>query len=50
MNLILTINDVNIDKIYYFDPIHNTIMNNSKFIKIIYSDENIMLNGIYILL
>ena len=50
MNIVLTINNINIDKIYYLEPIHNTIMDNSEFIKIIYSDENIILNGIYILL
>jgi hypothetical protein len=34
--------------VYFLEPIKNNIMNNSEFIKIIYSDPLFALNGIYI--
>ena len=48
MNLVLDNNNYNINNIYYYDPVKNTVMEESKFIRIIYSDENIILNGIYL--
>tara|TARA_R110002012_G_scaffold39997_1_gene110246 strand:+ start:1160 stop:1612 length:453 start_codon:yes stop_codon:yes gene_type:complete len=50
MNVILTEENFDISNIYYNEPIQNTVMNNSKFIKIIYSNEYIILNGLYLLL
>jgi len=50
MNVILTEENFAISNIYYNEPIQNTVMNNSKFIKIIYSNEYIILNGLYLLL
>ena len=34
---------------YYTEPIQNIIMDNSQFIKIVYSTQDIILNGIYLL-
>lgn len=48
MNLVLDNNNYNINNIYYYDAVKNTVMDDSKFIRIIYSDENIILNGIYL--
>jgi hypothetical protein len=48
MNVILSSNQVNNSNIYYDEPIQNIIMDNSKFIKITYSTEDIMLSGIYL--
>lgn len=50
MNIVVTHNQFNSNNIYFNDPIQNTVMDNSKFIKLIYSNENIMLNGVFLLL
>jgi hypothetical protein len=50
MNIVITHNQYNNNNIYFNEPIQNTIMDNSKFIKILYSNENIMLNGIFLLM
>jgi hypothetical protein len=50
MNIVLTHNQFNSNNIYFNEPIQNTVMDNSRFIKLIYSNENIMLNGIFLLL
>ena len=49
MNVILTQDEYDISHIYYNEPIQNTVMNNSKFIKMIYSNEYIILNGVYLI-
>ena len=48
--MLLTLNNINIDinNILLCEPINNTVMDNSKFIRLIYSDKNIIMNGIYI--
>jgi len=46
MNIVLTDSQYDINNIYYGEPIQNTVMDNSKFIKILYSTEDIILNGI----
>jgi hypothetical protein len=50
MNVILTHNQFNKNHIYFYEPIENTIMDNSKFIKLVYSTEDITVNGIYLLM
>jgi|UniRef100_A0A6C0CIT6 hypothetical protein len=50
MNVILTPNQFNIQHIYFYDPIENTIMDNSEFIKLVYSTNDFICNGIYLLL
>lgn len=50
MNIVITHNQYNNNNIYFNEPIQNTIMDNSKFIKILYSNENIMLNGLFLLM
>ena len=50
MNIVLTHNQFNSNNIYFNEPIQNTVMDNSRFIKLIYSNENIMLIGIFLLL
>ena len=50
MNIVLTHNQFNSNNIYFNEPIQNTVMDNSKFIKLIYSNENIMMNGVFLLL
>jgi len=48
MNIVLPIEEVKINNTYFGDPIVNTVMDDSKFIKILYSNEFITLNGIFI--
>jgi len=50
MNVLLSVSQINIDNIYFMEPIINTIMDNSRFIKILYSNNLITLNGLYLTL
>jgi len=49
MNLVKQINQYDNKCLFFCEPIKNNIMNEGIFIKILYSNENISLNGIYIL-
>lgn len=46
MNLAILTDQFNINNIFFQEPIKNTIMSDSNFIRIIYSDGLMMLNGI----
>lgn len=46
MNLAIQTDHFNINNIFFHEAIKNTIMSDSNFIRIIYSDTNIALNGI----
>ena len=48
MNVIIELNKFNIDCIFFQESIKNTIMNDSNFIRIIYSNKLFTLNAIYI--
>jgi len=48
MNLVLDETNYNINNIFFYEPVKNTIMDDSKFIRIIYSDEHVILNGLYL--
>lgn len=48
MNIVKTIDQYNEDFVYFCEPIKNTIMNDGNFIRIIYSNEIFVLNGIYL--
>ena len=50
MNITIKKNEFDINNIYYLDPIKNTVIENSNFIRILYSNELFSLNGLYILL
>lgn len=47
MNIILQPKYVNKNNIYFSEPVENTIMEDSTFIKIYYSNEIMTLNGIF---
>jgi hypothetical protein len=49
MNIVKTLEQYNTNYVYFLEPIKNNIMNNSSFIRIIYSDSLFMLNGIFLL-
>ena len=48
MNIIIDFNHFNIDNIFFYDPIKNNIIDDSNFIRLIYSDNNLTLNGLYL--
>lgn len=50
MNIIKRFDQYDEKYIYFCEPIKNNIMNEGNFIRIIYSTNNLMLNGIYLLL
>jgi hypothetical protein len=48
MNIVKNIEQYNQDYVYFLEPIKNNIMDNGRFIRIIYSTSLFSLNGIYI--
>jgi hypothetical protein len=48
MNIVEEIKDYSINYIYFLDSIKNTVLDNSYFIRILYSNENYTLNGLYL--
>ena len=48
MNLIINLENIYKDNIFFYEPVKNTILDSSYFIRIIYSNEDLILNGIYI--
>ncbi len=50
MNLVKQINQYDSNCIFFCDPIKNNIMNEGCFIRIVYSNNIVMFNGIYLLL
>jgi len=49
MNVVIKEEQFKISNIYYTESIQNIIMDNSQFIKIVYSNEDIMMSGIFLL-
>ena len=49
MNVVLREDQYNIANIYFSEAIQNIIMENSSFIKLIYSNHNIMMTGLFLL-
>jgi hypothetical protein len=50
MNIVKKIDQYNDNCVFFCDPIKNNIMNEGAFIRIIYSNCNFTLNGIYLLI
>jgi hypothetical protein len=50
MNLVITIQQYNDQYVYFCEPTRNNIMNEGGFIRILYSTDHMMLNGIYLLI
>ena len=48
MNIVDTIDNFNIKNVYFSDSLENTVMDNGIFSKIIYSTNDITVNGIYL--
>jgi hypothetical protein len=50
MNLVKKIEQYNNDFLFFCEPIKNNIMNDGNFIRILYSSDIMVLNGIYLLI
>ena len=50
MNLVKSIDQYNDKSIFFCEPIKNNIMTDGNFIRILYSTQNFVLNGIYLLI
>jgi hypothetical protein len=50
MNIVKNINQYDENGIFFCEPIKNNIIDNSNFIRILYSTHNILLNGVYLLI
>ena len=48
MYVVLDIDDFNINNIFYQERVKNTVMDNSNFLRVNYSNEILVLNGIFI--
>ena len=48
MFIVLDINEFNLHNIFYHEKVKNTVMDNSNFLRILYSNELFTLNGIFI--
>ena len=48
MYIVLELDDLNISNIFYQEKVKNTVMDNSNFLRIIYSNELFILNGIFV--
>ena len=49
MNIVKTLEQYDNNNVYFCEPIKNNIMNEGSFIRILYSTNQIQLNGIYLL-
>ena len=50
MYLVNTIEQYNNNHLFFCEPIKNNIMTEGKFIRILYSNDHITLNGVYIVI
>lgn len=48
MNVVLGLEQFDVNNVYFQESVKNTIMDNSNFIRVIYSNSLFMLNGIFI--
>jgi hypothetical protein len=50
MNLAVPIENFDLNIVYYLEPIRNTVIDNSYFIRVLYSNGLFILNGIYLVI
>ena len=48
MNLVLPIKEISISNIFFNESVKNTVVDDSNFIRIIYSNQDVVLNSLYI--
>lgn len=50
MNIANYLQDYDLNKVFFLNPIKNTVIDNSNFIRILYSNELFILNGVYLII
>ena len=50
MNIVIRIDQYDENCIYFCEPIKNNVMNEGNFIRILYANSSVTLNGVYILI
>jgi hypothetical protein len=50
MNIVKNINQYDENSLFFCEPIKNNIIDDSYFIRILYSTHNVVLNGVYLLI
>ena len=50
MNIVNRIDQYNINNVFFCEAIKNNIMNDGKFVRIIYSTNSVTINGVYLLI
>ena len=50
MNIAKYLQDYDLNKVFFLNPIKNTVIDNSNFIRILYSNELFILNGVYLII
>ena len=50
MNLVKQLEQYNENNIFFCEPVINNVINDGKFVKILYSTNNFTLNGVYLLI
>ena len=48
MYVVLELDDLNINNVFYQEKVKNTVMENSNFLRVVYSNELFILNGIFV--
>ena len=48
MYVVLELDDLNINNVFYQEKVKNTVMDNSNFLRVVYSNELFILNGIFV--
>ena len=48
MNLVISYDNIDLNSIFFQEPVRNTVMDNSNFIRVLYSNELLTLNGIFV--
>ena len=50
MNIVKNINQYDENSLFFCEPIKNNIIDDSYFIRILYSTHNVVINGVYLLI
>jgi hypothetical protein len=48
MYVVLELDDLNINNVFYQEKVKNTVMENSNFLRVVYSNDLFILNGIFV--
>jgi hypothetical protein len=48
MYVVLDVSNIDINNVFYLEKVKNTVMDNSNFLRVVYSNEFFTLNGIFV--